>query len=268
MSMIWVLPWKAEAETRHLPLATWSLMAINIFVFFVTRPADAAADEAFFRAWGLASGDWAWFQPFTSMFLHGDVWHLLGNMLFLWLFGDAVEDAFGAAPFVGLYLFGGLLGSALFVFANDSAIPTVGASGAIATIAGAYGVLFFTRSVNVKLMLLVFPVWTFPLPAFIVLLFFFGFDIAGTLGGKGAMAEGGGVNYVLHGVGFLTGAGVGILAKLAGVMGRYDRLTNGHPWWGYWSHELDDRARRDRVLAARRQRTLDEARAKHRSENP
>ena len=97
-----------------------------------------------------------WYHYVTANFVHGDLMHLVGNMFFLLLFGDNVEDAFGPLPFLALYFLGGLVGDVWFVSANASlAIPSVGASGCIAAIAGAYGLLFFTSTIGVRVIFIV-----------------------------------------------------------------------------------------------------------------
>lgn len=247
--MIWLLPWDEDANVRHLPWATWSLIALNVLVFLF-----APGDEAWFMRWGLVPHDLHWYQFLTSAFMHADVWHLLGNMLFLVVFGDNVEDAFGPVPFLLLYLLGGFLGDLWWVSANPAIdIPSVGASGCIATLAGAYGVLFFSSNIGVKLMFVVFPLYTFELGAMWVLLFWFGADVYQTFASHGVM-HGPGTNFVAHGTGFVAGLLVAIVAVLYGVLRRYDELADGHAWFGYWPPGLTEQARAKARRAARLRR--------------
>lgn len=249
--MIWLLPWDEDASVRHLPWATWSLIAINVLVFLF-----APGNEAWYLRWGLVPADLHWYQFLTSAFMHDGPWHLVGNMLFLVVFGDNVEDAFGPIPFLMLYFGGGFIGDLWWVTANPAFdIPSVGASGCIAALAGAYAVLFFSSTIGVKLMFFVFPVYTFELRAFWVLLLWFGADIYLTLAGNGVMGRGEGVNFVAHGAGFMAGLAVAVAAVLWGVLRRYDELADGHVWFGYWPPGLVERERAKALKAAARLRS-------------
>jgi membrane associated rhomboid family serine protease len=229
--MIWLLPWDEDASVRHLPWATWTLIFLNClaFLFF------AGSGDAWIQSWGLVPAQPHWYHYLGSSFTHAGLWHLAGNMLFLLVFGDNVEDAFGPLPFLVLYFLGGFAGDFWFVHANAaSTIPSVGASGCISAIAGAYGLLFFSKSIGVKLMFFVFPLRTFTLGAPWVLLFWFGGDIFRTFAGHGVLPEGGGVNFVAHGAGFAFGAAAAAIALLCGVGARYEGSAQGHAWLGYW----------------------------------
>jgi membrane associated rhomboid family serine protease len=145
---------------------------------------------------------------FTSMFLHADIIHLGGNMLFLYVFGDNVEDTFGHVRYLFFYLIAGIAASSLHIFAalslGESAIPTIGASGAIAGVLGAYFVLY-PRS---RVLTLVFLFWitivAIPAVVFLGLWFVFQF-LYGTLAGSG-----GGVAYWAHIGGFIAGIVFGV----------------------------------------------------------
>lgn len=256
--MIWLLPWEDNDEVRHMPWFTWALIAINVVVFvFQTALGDEEVARLFSR-YGLIADEWHWYQFFTGSFLHGDWLHLLGNMLFLWVFGDNVEDALGHAGFLVVYFVGGFAGDLLYVYANDFQIPSIGASGCISALAGAYALLFFERDIDMKLMFLVFPVRTFSVGAFWAVLYFLGLDVARTIWSKGVLAEGDYVNYVAHGGGFLFGFAVAIVARLLGVMRRYHVVDNGGGWWGYWPSDLETLARKAAARRARMERTRQE----------
>lgn len=243
--MIWLLPWGQENRVKHLSWAVYALIAINIaaFAWMVMTLTDDAT--AFSQKYGLLADDWRWYQFFTANFMHGDLMHLLGNMLFLWLFGDSIEDAIGPLGFLLLYFIGGFLGDLLYVHNNvGNTIPTIGASGCISAIAGAYAILFYDRAVTLRLMFLVFPLRTFNVMAFWVVLFWMGADVWRTMASSGTLENPEGVNYVSHGVGFISGALFGVIARVHGVMQRYERLPEGGTWFGYWSDALGRRARR------------------------
>lgn len=146
---------------------------------------------------------------FTSMFLHGGWGHLLGNMLFLWIFGDNIEATVGSRRFLFLYLFGGLLAHALHIFFYpDSGIPTVGASGAISAIMGAYIVMFPTS--RIKLLFFIIP---FKVPAFIFLGLWIYMQINSGLNALSLTEANVGVAYWAHIGGFIYGLIQGLLFR-------------------------------------------------------
>ena len=254
--MFWLLPWESNNEMRHWPWATWALLLFNVSAFMLAPGGSPEQVEAWFFEYGLVPGDWRWYQFVTSAFMHGDWLHLAGNMFFLWVFGDNVEDALGPAGFLLVYALGGLAGDMLFVNANpEMMVPSVGASGCLAAVAGAYGVLFFSRTIDLKVMMLVFPIYTLHVQAFWVLLFFFAVDVFRTVQGQGVLEGGGGVNFVAHGAGFLFGLAVGSAALAYGVMRRYESLGNGSGWWGYLPVRLEEEARLEQIRAMQRERT-------------
>jgi membrane associated rhomboid family serine protease len=263
--VIWLLPWEEGDSARHHPWATWTLMAINIAVFALMPGGSQEQIEAGWREWGLIAGDWHWYQFVTSAFLHAGWLHLVGNMFFLWLFGDNVEDALGIGGFLGVYFLGGFAGDVLYVSANAHMIPSIGASGCIAAVAGAYAVLFFERDVALKVIFVVFPVYTLRMGAFWLLLLFFGLDVWMTASGRGVLDADDQVNYVAHGAGFAFGFLVGVLARLQGTMRRYELLSDGSAWWGYWPARLETehraavlrRQQQARWVEAQRDRRID-----------
>lgn len=242
--MIWFLPWDKDVETRHTPWATWLLVLLNVLVFVMMLLSSDSFDTIIGN-WGLNPADPHWYQYFTANFVHADLLHLFFNMVFLLLFGDKVEDAFGPAGFLLLYFFGGFVGDVLFVSANAAmSVPSVGASGCISAIAGAYGALFLASSIGVRIFLLVFPVTTVSVPSVLVLILYFGSDIARTFAGRGALDPSEGTNFVAHGIGFLVGVTAGIFGILYGMRRRYETLEDGHDWFGYWPVSLEVTARR------------------------
>jgi membrane associated rhomboid family serine protease len=144
------------------------------------------------------------FTPLTSMFLHGGWLHLIGNMWFLWLFGNNVEDSMGRARYLVFYLLSGLAAAATQTFMNpNSAIPMVGASGAISGVMGAYIVLYPRVRVHM-LIFLGFFITRAAVPAYLMLGYWFLLQILGGLPSLGD--ETGGVAFWAHAGGFLTGA--------------------------------------------------------------
>jgi membrane associated rhomboid family serine protease len=166
----------------------------------------------------------AWYTAVTSMFMHGSWFHLLGNMWFLWIFGNNVEDSMGSIRFLVFYLLCGLAAAALQTAADpDSVIPMVGASGAIGGVMGAY-VLLYPRVHVHMLIFLGFYVTTIAVPAFFMLGYWFVVQLLS--GWTSIGAQGGGVAFWAHVGGFVAGA---VLVLLF----RNPRLLERHPYYGW-----------------------------------
>lgn len=171
----------------------------------------------------LLDGSSAWHTTFTSMFMHGGWMHVIGNMWFLWIFGNNVEDSMGTPRFIVFYLLCGLAAAALQVFANpDSVVPMVGASGAIGGIMGAYIVLYPRVHVHM-LLFLGFFVTTFAVPAVFMLGYWLVIQLLSgvlSLGGQG-----GGVAFWAHVGGFVAGMALILLFRDKTLLAR-------HPYHG------------------------------------
>src|SRR5687768_2244992 len=139
------------------PFVTYLLIALNVLVFFLELGQGSAAElQNFFEKWSVVPREYAeqtdlppaipmpfWFTLFSSMFMHGGWMHLIGNMLYLWVFGDNIEDRWGHIKFLVIYLICGIVASFAHIFFNtQSTIPSLGASGAISGVLGAYIVLY------------------------------------------------------------------------------------------------------------------------------
>jgi membrane associated rhomboid family serine protease len=210
-----VLPLRDNVPTRSRPFVTYALVLANILVWVLYELPNlqGSINELAFHPCEVEGScprlgeDWP-ITALTSMFLHGSWAHLLGNMLFLWIFGNNVEDALGKVRFLLLYLVGGLAATALQTFITlsyaselDATIPNVGASGAISAVLGAYLVLL-PRAKVLTLIVIVLR----ELPAGFFLLVWFGFQL---LDGSTSLAQpeqGGGVAFFAHVGGFVFGA--------------------------------------------------------------
>jgi len=174
------------------------------------------------RANAIASGQPPyWVTVFTSMFLHGSLLHLGGNMLFLWIFGNNIEDSMNRLVFIGFYILGGLAALALQVVTDpNSVVPTVGASGAIAGVMGAYLLKFPRANIRTLVFIIVF-VTTADLPAFVILIYWFAIQLSS---GYGSIAHtqvtDAGVAWFAHIGGFLAGMAI---VNLIGTRTRYYR---------------------------------------------
>jgi membrane associated rhomboid family serine protease len=191
-----VIPLKDSVPSRSVPVVTRALILVNVVVFFFELALPKEAVEQLFYLFGIVSARfthpaWAasvgfpahdYWPLLTHQFLHGGWLHIIGNMWTLWIFGDNVEDRMGPVRFAIFYLTCGLLAGLAHVFTQpDSTVPTVGASGAISGVLGAYLVLFPTARLIVLLPILFFPFF-FELPAVLYLgLWFFGQLFSGTL---------------------------------------------------------------------------------------
>ncbi|HEX7280824.1 MAG TPA: rhomboid family intramembrane serine protease, partial [Vicinamibacterales bacterium] len=158
-----MIPLRDVIPSRTKPGVTITLIVLNVLVFFLQSSLNDRGQEAFIYAFGLVPAYFSVVSLFTSMFVHGGLGHVAGNLLYLWIFGDNIEDRLGHGRFLVFYLATGVV-AALAQTAMDpaSTIPMVGASGAIAGVMGAYLVLYPHSRV---LMLFPFPVFLFELPA-------------------------------------------------------------------------------------------------------
>ncbi len=207
-----MIPLKDINPTRNFPFVNVMLISANVLVFFYQITLSPHAAKAFLLAnatipsripaflAGHAPASMALFPLFSSMFLHGGLMHLLGNMLFLYIFGDNVEDAFGHIGYLFFYLLCGIGSGLIHVMFNwDSAIPALGASGAISGVMGAYAVLFPKHQI-----LTFFFIFLIPMPAILILGYWFVLQFVAGINGLG-MATAGGVAWWAHIGGFLMG---------------------------------------------------------------
>jgi membrane associated rhomboid family serine protease len=227
-----VLPLKDNIPTRRFPVITVAIIAICCFVYFIlqkggisgppsgqvvkygaipfeiTHPGEhcqlvnQSAIEC--AKQGIAPQPATWLTVFYAMFEHGSLLHIGGNMLFLWIFGNNVEDAMGRVRFVIFYLLGGLFATGTHVLVNTgSEVPTLGASGAIAAVLGGYAVLYPRARVLTLIFIIIF-VTVIELPALLVLGLWILLQVASASAQHGDIS-GGGVAYYAHIGGFLFG---------------------------------------------------------------
>lgn len=224
-----MIPIRDDNPTRTTPYVVYTLIALNVLIFLIDR---IGATGPVGGLWGFAmipyeiwtgnniqiaigqyiippSPEPVYVTIVSSMFLHGGFLHLAGNMLYLWIFGNNIEDVLGHVKFLIFYLIGGIIAALAHIVSNPmSQVPTVGASGAIAAVLGAYMILFPNSKVTTLIFIGIF-VTTAAVPAVVVLgLWIFLQFISVALGG--GMTPGGGVAYWAHIGGFLAGV-IGIL---------------------------------------------------------
>src|ERR671937_761614 len=163
-----MIPLRDIIPSRTTPVVTISIITLNVLVFIYELSLGRAVD-AFTLYYGLVPAAFSWMTVFTSMFLHGSFMHVAGNMLYLWIFGDNVEDRMGHGRFLVFYLLCGVAAAvAQAITVPDSTVPMVGASGAIAGVMGAYFVLY-PRSRIVTLVPLFFLFQVIEVPAILFL---------------------------------------------------------------------------------------------------
>jgi len=231
-----MIPLYDRNPTRQFPIVTVGLIVACFIVFglelTVSMGGGDAALERFFDQWGavpskitaaIDAGDWfsaATLGIFTSMFLHAGWLHILGNMLYLWIFGNNVEDRLGRIPFLVFYLVGGIVAAlAQVVIDPTSSNPLVGASGAIAAALGAYIVLFPGARI-LSLVFLGFFYQLLEVPALVILGFWFVLQLISGVASLGAQTAEGGVAFFAHIGGFALGLVVGVLVRARGGLSR------------------------------------------------
>jgi len=192
-----------DSSVRTFPIVNYALIALNIILFLL----EIDGGEAFITRWAftpsLFIGDPLenWVTLFTSMFMHAGLIHLGGNMLYLWIFGNNIEDRLKHTRFLLFYIFCGLGATFLqLYFSVESSIPNLGASGAIAGVLGAYVLMFPARRVTV-----LFGRMVFPIPAVIVIGFWFVLQLFSGVNTIASISDAGGVAYMAHIGGFITG---------------------------------------------------------------
>ncbi len=198
-----MIPLRDVVPSRTWPAITVTVIALNTLVYLYQSSLGERADLAFVYAFGLVPSEFSFTTLLTSMFVHGGFLHFAGNMLYLWIFGDNVEDRFGHVRFLVFYsLCGTAAAIAQTAMDPTSEIPMVGASGAIAGVLGAYFVLYPHSRV---LTLFPFPLMLIEVPAVILLGLWFLMNVFSGLGSIGQMNTGG-VAFWAHAAGFGAGA--------------------------------------------------------------
>jgi membrane associated rhomboid family serine protease len=200
--------------SRTTPVVTIALIAVNALAFVYELMLSEYELQLFAQQFGVVPAYFSWFSVLTSMFLHGGWLHFLGNMLYLWIFGDNVEDRLGHVWYLAFYLLCGAA-AAIGQAATQpySLVPMIGASGAIAGVMGAYFVLFPHSRVLTAVFILLF-VDLIEIPAIFFLGIWFLMQFFSGVGSLGAGSASGGVAFWAHVVGFVAGAAIGGMWRL------------------------------------------------------
>jgi len=208
-----MIPLRDVIPSRSTPYVTMAIIAINALVFFYQWSLGPDEGTRFIFEWGLIPAVFSWVTVFTSMFLHGGILHVGGNMLYMWIFGDNVEDRLGRGRFVFFYLLCGTAAALGQAFISpESRIPMVGASGAVAGVMGAYFVMYPHSRIVTLVPFFFLQIVEVPAVFFLGIWFLMQF-----LSGVGSIAQveagSGGVAFWAHVAGFAAGVLGGLLLR-------------------------------------------------------
>ncbi|HEU0141612.1 MAG TPA: rhomboid family intramembrane serine protease [Bryobacteraceae bacterium] len=221
-----MIPLRDTQPSYSTPFVTILLIVVNVFVFLYEVSLDDYTRNAFISTWGMIPARFEYTDMLTSMFLHGGWMHLIGNMWFLWIYGDNVEDTLGHWKYLLFYLLCGLAAAGTHAVTNlDSRIPTVGASGAIAGVMGAYLIKFPHSRILTLVVVFVF-ITTVEIPAVLILAYWFLIQLASGMWSVGySQLSQGGVAWFAHVGGFVAGV---ILINVMRTRERYRRRRDLH----------------------------------------
>jgi membrane associated rhomboid family serine protease len=225
-----LFPVASEQPTSRPAIATMTIIGLNFFVFLL----EIIFGDAFINTWAFTPAHLTAFfngtgsfqavlTIFTAMFMHASFGHILGNMLFLWVFGQAIENTFGSRPYTTFYLVCGVAANmAQYLVDPNSTVPNLGASGAIAGVMGAYLALYPTSTID----LFVWPLSLFirrdlRVPAWLMLGVWFAIQVISGVGGLNGASDGGGVAFWAHIGGFITGFALALLVRPGQRSGRF-----------------------------------------------
>ncbi len=227
-----MFPIRDHNPSQQTPYVTYLLIAANVAIFFLTLPAmsNDPSMQRLLIDWAMIpariSDGGGYYTVISSMFLHAGFMHIGGNMLFLWIFGDNLEEEMGHLGFLGFYLASGIGAGLVHVLsAPGSMVPTVGASGAIAGVMGGYLLMYPKAKVDVLFIFVVF-FKIIPVPAWAMLGLWFGLQL---FNGVGADPDLGGVAYWAHAGGFIAGFLLVIPVWLRHGGFAFWNRTHGHP---------------------------------------
>ncbi len=216
-----MFPIRDTQKSYTAPVVTVVIIVLNLLIFLYELSLDEFTRNDFIATFALIPSSFAWVNVLTSMFMHGGWMHVLGNMWFLWIFGDNIEDILGHGKFVAFYLLcGGLAALAQVAISPESRVPMVGASGAIAGVMGAYMVKFPHSRIETIVFVFLF-ITRIDVPAFVMLIYWFATQLFSGVGSIGyTQLNQGGTAFFAHIGGFVAGIG---LIYLLGARQPYSR---------------------------------------------
>jgi len=200
-----MIPLRALLQRNSTPVATILIIVLNLLCFLTELSLPPYANSLFIQKYAMVPDHLRLTSLVTSMFLHGGWLHLIGNMWFLWVFGSHIEDALGSGRYLVLYFSSGIVSAIVQLAATlGSPVPTLGASGAIAGIMGAFLVLYPRVRVNTLIFILFF-ITTFEIPAAFMLIYWFVIQLVSGLGSMTSFSQTQSVAWFAHVGGFLAG---------------------------------------------------------------
>jgi membrane associated rhomboid family serine protease len=217
-----MIPLRSTERVYSAATVTLILIVLNIVIFLYERLLPAGSLDYFIAHYGIVPDRLRMASLFTSMFLHAGWLHLIGNMWFLWVFGRNVEDLIGSGRFLVFYILCGLAAAIIHVFFNPfSRMPTIGASGAIAGVMGAYVIKFPRARITTLVPIFIF-ITTLEIPAVFLLLYWFAIQFFSGVGSIGySQVSSGGIAWFAHVGGFLAGM------LLINLFGQRQRWSTG-----------------------------------------
>lgn len=214
-----MIPLRALLLRNSTPVITIAIIAVNVVCFLIELSYPVYLRDRFIEHYALIPDQFRLTSLITSMFLHGGWMHLIGNMWFLWIFGSHIEDAMGSAKFLIFYLIAGIASALVQTFTSlGSPVPTIGASGAIAGVMGAFLILYPRVRIFTLIFIVVF-VTTIELPAAIMLIYWFLLQVLSGLGSLASISHAQGIAWFAHVGGFL--AGILLVRAFTGNRERY-----------------------------------------------
>ncbi len=216
-----MIPLRDTIRSNSTPVVTALIILVNVLVFIYMLTLDPYTQNHFIAQYALTPSRLHLSAIVTSMFLHGGWMHLIGNMWFLWVYGDNVEDVLGHGKYLAFYLLCGVAAALTqYAVSPDSHVPTLGASGAIAGVMGAY-LIKFPHSRILTLIPIFFFFTTIEIPAVLILLYWFALQFFSGIGSVGySQVSQGGVAWFAHIGGFISGM---VLIMTMGTRERYSR---------------------------------------------
>ena len=205
-----MFPLKDTIRSRSFPLVTWAIIVANVLVFFYELSLSPAAQARLFQNYGLVASQISftnpltWYPFLTHMFLHGGWLHIISNMWVFFIFGDNVEDRMGSMRFLIFYLLGGFAAGLMQVFFAGGSTPSIGASGAIAAVLGAYFIFFPRARVLTLILIVIIPIFI-NIPAVIFIGLWFVSQLFSGLLSLSGSASSAGIAWWAHVGGFLFG---------------------------------------------------------------
>lgn len=214
--MFFVWPIRDEFGIKNLPLINYTIIFVNVIIYLLLG--FSSTYQEIVKSFGFIPDRFSWTTIFTSMFLHGSIMHLIGNMWYLYLMGDNLEDRWGHFQYLFFYLFSGVIAAlfyGIFTYGEVREIPSIGASGAISGVLGAYAILF--PKSRITLWYYIFAFFrifsgTFDLFAFFWIFIWFFQQIIGMMINMGSTVSSG-IAFGAHVGGFLAGMGIALLTK-------------------------------------------------------